>query len=440
MMEDHRGMSVTGANAQSLALYEKAIAQFNCYVGDPVATLGEAIAESPSFPMAHALKAYLLLTTTEKDLVPEAAAAASRLGESALDERERAHADAVRSLLDGDLHAASRKLDRISFEHPHDIVALQVGHMLDFFVGDARNLRDRVGRVLPEWNARLPGYHALLGMHAFGLEECGAYGAAEDAGRRAVELNPQDGWAHHAVAHVMEMQGRAEEGISWLAAGAERWAPGSFLAVHNWWHLALFRLEHDDIAGTLELYDGAIRGGVSPVILEMIDASALLWRLYLRGADAGGRWQAIADGWAPHADDGFYAFNDVHAMMAFLGAERMQDAHRLLAAMRSAAAMSGSNRAMTAEVGLPLAQALMDFHQGRYQAVTQALLPLRTIAHRFGGSHAQRDVIDLTLIEAAQRSGNAALVRALANERLQHKPDSPLARRYRSRETVLKAA
>src|SRR3546814_3749330 len=70
------------------------------------------------------------------------------------------------------------------------------------------------GELAPD----MPGYHAVLAMHAFGLEETGLYASAEENARRAVEIEPRDGWAQHAVAHVMEMQGRQREGIAWMRA------------------------------------------------------------------------------------------------------------------------------------------------------------------------------------------------------------------------------
>ncbi len=440
MMHDHRGAPVTGANERSLELFETALAELNCYRGDPVAGAERVAAESPAFAMAHALKAYILLMGAEKDLVPEAVAAANRMRNLQLNDRERAHAGAIYALACGEFHEASRRLDQILVDDPRDILALQIGHTCDVCRGDVRNLRDRVARVLPEWHGGLPGYHAVLGMQAFGLEECGDYARAEAFGRRSVELNPKDGWAHHAVAHVMEMQGRTEEGIAWLGSGSASWRQDSFLAVHNWWHLALFHLEIDDVAGALDLYDEAVRGRHSSLVIDMIDASSLLWRLAIRGTDVGDRWQELADAWMPRVQDGYYAFNDIHALMAFLGSERLDDAYRLLAVMEGAKLVPSPNGGMTREVGLPLAHALLDYHHGRYDRCATALLSVRPIAHRFGGSHAQRDVIDLTLIEAAERSGNHALVRALANERLQRKPESPLAHRYRSRSLMAMAA
>src|SRR5262245_31118174 len=212
---------------------------------------------------------------------------------------------------------AARVLEDLAIDHPRDLLALQAGHQLDFFRGDARMLRDRIARALPAWSQQVPGYHAVLGMHAFGLEEMGHYREAEQAGRTAVALETRDGWAQHAVAHVMEMQGRHQDGIAWMQANPDGWSRESFFAIHNWWHLALYHLDIGDLDAVLALFDGPIYGNLSSVVLDMIDASALLWRLQLRGVDVGERWQALADAWAPVAGAGNYAFNDVHAMMAF---------------------------------------------------------------------------------------------------------------------------
>jgi hypothetical protein len=298
---------------------------------------------------------------------------------------------------------------------------------LDFFTGNARMLRDRIARALPAWSRDTPGRHALLGMHAFGLEEMGDYAAAEAAGRQAVALERRDAWAKHAVAHVMEMQGRTQDGIAWMNADPGAWSEDSFFAVHNWWHLALYHLELGDIAAVLRLFDGPIHGARSQVMIDMIDAASLLWRLHLRGIDVGRRWNTVADTFAPAATAANYAFNDIHAMMAFVGAGRRDLAEQVLEAQRAAMTGDTDNAGFTRDVGHPLTRAIQAFGDGHYDEVVRLIGPMRRIAHHFGGSHAQRDVIDLTLIEAAFRAGERDLATALAAERVAAKPTSPLA-------------
>ncbi len=147
----------------------------------------------------------------------------------------------------------------------------------------------------------------------------------------------------------------------------------------------------------------------------------------------GDRWQHVADAWAPVADAGLYAFNDAHAMMAFVGAGRSDLMQRVLDAQAAAMQRAGDNAAFTRDVGQPLTASIKAFGNGDYAEAVRLIRPVRGIAARFGGSHAQRDVFDLTLVEAAFRSGQLELARALSAERLHAKPESPLARLFARR-------
>jgi hypothetical protein len=414
---DTLGNAHSHASANALAGYERALHEFQCFIGDPVASVNAALADSPDFVMGHALLAYLHLLSTEPAGTTVGRQALERAWRERCTPREQAHLAAVEHLVHGRWRAAGRVLEDIALDHPHDVLALQAGHLIDFYTGDARMLRDRIARALPEWSPDMPAYHALLGMHAFGLEETADYAAAERAGRRALELQPLDAWAHHAVAHVLEMQARRPEGIAWMREREPHWSQQNAFAVHNWWHLALQHLALDDIDAVLALFDGPIHGPRSPLALDLVDASALLWRLHLRGVDVGARWQSVADGWAQLAGAGHYAFNDAHAMMAFIGARRPEAAQAVLDAQQLALHAPGDNAFFTREVGAPLCEALHAFDQGHARRCVELLRPLRGRAHCFGGSHAQRDLIDLTLIEAARRDGQRTLLQGLLAER-----------------------
>jgi tetratricopeptide (TPR) repeat protein len=422
MTTDALGHSLTGASRAAATLYDTALRQFQCYRDDPVATIDEALADSPAFVMGHVLRAWLHLLGTEPSGVPVAREALTAALSQHSNEREAGHLKAISQLIDGQWHAAARTLEDVSVAYPHDALALQAGHLLDFCVGDSRMLRDRIARALPAWARSMPGYHALLGMHAFGLEETGLYARAEAAGRQAIEMQRQDAWAWHAVAHVMEMQDRVDEGVAWLTRDAAAWSENNFFAVHNWWHLALHHLERGETARVLELFDGPIFGHGPTLALDLVDASALLWRLELAGAQVGTRWVGVAEAWAPFADEAHYTFNDVHAGMAFARAGRADLLERLRETQARAQRQPGDNAGFTAQVGAPLLEALVAFAQGQEGQAIERLRQVRPIAHRFGGSHAQRDLIDWTLAEAAIRSGDAVLARALSAERAQLKP------------------
>ena len=426
-MLDARANPVSTASAEALAAHERVLWHLVAFYGDPITAHDAAIAADPGWGLARVAKAAFLLTLTEPSLVADARtllAEAEPLMAGA-PARERAHLEATRHCACGEFGAACVVWGEVLLEHPRDLLALTCAHLFDFYRGDARSLRLRPARVLPEWEADDPLRPFVLGMLAFGLEECNLYPQAEAVGREALAADPRGPWAIHAVAHVMEMQGRHDDGLRWLAAREADWAPNG-LAVHLWWHRALFHLERLDTAGALALYDTHLGGEQTVINLNWLDCASLLWRIELLGADVGVRWGALAARWVdPVAHAGWYAFNDAHALAALL---RVGDRGRGtdLVAAAVARAHGGDNRAMAEAVGLPLMRGLAAYADGDDSAAIAALWPLRDIAHRFGGSHAQRDLIEQTLLAAAARSGARAVGRALVNERLAAKPRTPL--------------
>lgn len=437
---DVRGVPVGSDSAVARDALESATWRLMSFYDTPLADLDAAIEADPAWSLPHAVKAGFLLSLTEASQLAAAAehlAAARGLATAATPARERAHLEALQLVLEGRWAAACRAWDLLLIEHPRDALALQWAQLWDFYRGDAGALRARPARALPEWDEDDPLFPHVLALWAFGLEECHRYDEAEDAGRRALALDARAPWAVHAVAHVMEQQGRFDDGAAWLRHHQPAWAEGNGFATHLWWHAALFRLEGLDVAGSLRVLDGHLAGEQLQINLQRVDAASLLWRLQLLGADVAERCRALAAQWgtAEQQGAGHYAFNDVHALLALLGAGDVARAeHRLARCAERAMASDDArrdNHAMAREVGLPLARGLVAFAKGEFDGAADQLYAVRSQAWRFGGSHAQRDMIDLTLLAACARGhGRRALGRALLNERALAKPATPLTRHW----------
>jgi tetratricopeptide (TPR) repeat protein len=390
-----------------MSTLERAIAGFLRHRGDSLALAREAGREAPGLAAAHLFEALLLLCSRDRRDFEAAAGALERARSLTKNPQEAAQAAAAATAAGGDYARACRILDEALAEDPLDVVALGVAQVFDYFLGNAAALRSRSASALAHFRESDPHYHAVLSMHAFALQECGEYAPAEAAARRAAQIEPLDLRAWHAAAHVLEMQGRVEEGLRWLDA-AEPWSrEAGGAATHLWWHRALLHLQLGDAGGALAVYDRRITG---TSLSELIDASALLWRLRLAGVKLGERFAALALRWAPHAEDAHCAFNDAHAMMTFAGAGRWDLAARLLAAQerRLAAGRTSANYDMTRLVGLPASRAIAAYGGGDMAAAEALLRSLPPVAHRIGGSHAQRDVFHLTRA-AAQRWHHASL-------------------------------
>jgi tetratricopeptide (TPR) repeat protein len=271
----------------------------------------------------------------------------------------------------------------------------------------------------------------MLAFHAFGSEEAGDYGRAEEESREAAELEPTSFWPHHTVGHVMEMTGRPEDGLGWMAAREALWSsPHHTNQAHIWWHKALFHLELGQYDAALALYDGPIRATQRRLGNSLTNASALLWRLDMLGCEVGDRWRDLAALWQGHANGKCLAFTDIHAAMAELRSGQEALAERRLTAMRETAASDAEAAGLYRTVGIPIVEALSAFHRGAYEAAVALLLRTRVDLWQIGGSHAQRDVIDWTLTEAAVRAGQRDVALSLAHERLGSRPRSAPNRRF----------
>ncbi len=185
------------------------------------------------------------------------------------------------------------------------------------------------------------------------------------------------------------------------------------------WHEGLFRLDLEQHAQVLELYDREIRRQSTDEYLDITNAVSLLWRLEQAGVDVGTRWRELADWARGHHRDHSLVFADLHYVMA-LAAIGESDA--FLASCEQFAAESGTEATVMADVGLPLARAVLAHRRGAYDDVVDLLVPVRREFRRIGGSHAQRDLFDQLLIDAAWKGRRLDTATELLAERTTRRP------------------
>jgi tetratricopeptide (TPR) repeat protein len=430
MYTDARGLTLTTSSEAAAGHFSDAIDDYLDYRLSASAKLKMALDEDPDFVMALYFRTCFLQMLETGAVLPKVNQALEgmkqRLG--AVTARERGHVLALEAWAQGDIIGACRIWEDILVEHPLDILALKLHHYLTFWTGRSYAMRGCVARALPAWDADTPGYASIQGMYAFGLEECGEYDAAERWGREAVERNGEDLWAIHSVAHVLEMQGRSAEGVTWLDYADERWAGCNPFIGHIWWHAGLFNLAQGNYDKVLSLYDDQMCAVNSKFFVDMQNQVSLLKRLELRGVDVGDRWEVLADHGETRIDDHILAFNDVHFCLALAAAGRSDHAQRHIASMAAfgeGAHNGGGWTAITmAATTVPLCQALIAYEKGDYGNACDILWPLKDDIASIGGSHAQRDMFAQILCDAALRDGRFAMARSLFSERISLRPSS----------------
>lgn len=429
-MKDLTNLEITVQNKDALDLYNTAISEL-CRFKNPVPSTILVLEAEPDFVMGQVFNGHINLWSTDRDELrwsEESLKAIAQVSDSKLTRRERMHIAALKTWAAGDLVEASKILNEVLIENPLDILALISGHQLDFFLGDSPNLKDRVARVLPMWDTEHPLYGYLLGMLSFGLEESGRYEQAEEMAMDCVSRNSKDIWGIHAVAHSLEMQGKCEQGAAFMQEYEPYWGNDNVMISHNAIHNGLFLLETGDTKKAVEVYDKYVHwADIEPIPMAMVDASSVLWRLYLEGEELGERPQTLTDSWKSKSDQLFYTFNDAHAMVAFAVNNDHDAANGLLSSMKDYAAngdTSTTNHAMVCQTGLPVSEAFYSFTKGDYADTIEKLMPIKNTTAQFGGSNIQRDIIARTLLEASIRNKDRNLARALVNERLLSRPSS----------------
>jgi len=406
-MRDLHGLPLTTQSAAAAESFNRMLSSYLGYRADLSDHVKSTLQADPGFALAHCAKGYFALLAYNRGFLPLAveaqrAAAHAASGASA---REQAHARALGHWVEGDLDRALRVWEELLVEHPADVLALRLAHFNYFWLGRAAAMRASVQRVLPRWSDSLAAYPTLLSCLSFALEECGEYAAAERAGRRAVELDPADVWGTHAIAHVMEMQGRRDEGIAWLAALERHWEGKNNIVHHLWWHRAMFHLERREFDAVLELYDRRFRRLESPLVQKMPDlyidiqnAASMLMRLELRGVEVGNRWTEIADKAEARIGDCLSTFTLPHWAMALSATGREAATQRLLAAM------GASSNPVVREVALPVSRAVVAHRRKEFAKALELMEPVQERLGELGGSHAQRDVL-LQILKDAERRG-----------------------------------
>ncbi|XP_046841168.1 tetratricopeptide repeat protein 38-like [Xenia sp. Carnegie-2017] len=446
------GLSLSTTSDRSAKLFDAAVTQYLGWYDDPnvgglESSLKEMMEGDPDFVMGQVLSSGLELIGTgtniwKNDGLRQSIDRMVKLvekPETILTDRERKHVTAIQNWSQGFVEKAGNIWEDILNEYPTDVTALKFAHDSYFYLGYQEQLRDSIAKVMPHWNETMPLYGFLNGMYAFGLVETNFYNKAETYAKKGLQINPYDCWSTHALCHVIEMEGRNDEGIKFLDDTEEYWTRGEMLACHNYWHWALYHIEKEEYETAIDIYDQQVsKRCKSGAMLDLVDGSSLLYRLELEGVNVKDRWREMRELWGDkHADDHVLVFNDLHLLMCTLRSKDEEETKKIMQSLKDyMQEREGNNRDVCDEVGLKMCEAFEYFDKEDYEKSTDLLAPLRYKIVKIGGSNAQRDIFNQFLIHSALRSprkSHQCFARALLAERKALKSNSPLTDRLISK-------
>ena len=336
--------------------------------------------------------------------------------------REQGYVAALKYSLEGKPEQMTRCYEEILHEHPTDLLALSLAQSELFWLGEMPRAEKLSAGVSTHWSIELPGYPDYLAIRSFDLEENGAFAEAEKIGREAVTLQADNVWATHAVAHVLLMQHRVDEGLQWLGGLSDHWTDTNQLKFHLWWHQCLFHLEQANHPAVLAIYDQWLRNHEQPLTqalpdfyLDLQNGASLLWRLENAGVDVGDRWLEMAEAVMPGFLDMTSPFTSAHIAMILQAAGLQSEYDELLTTMTLFIANNNDALSRGYENALATAQACRFHRQGSYADVLEKLMPRQSTLESMGGSHAQQEVFFQMMFDSARRLGREDDLRVLGH-------------------------
>jgi tetratricopeptide (TPR) repeat protein len=411
--QDERGHAMTTDSAKAAGAIDLAVHNFLHWKAAIMPNVKAALEADPGFGFGHALNGLLLHGARNAGFGAKIAEslAVAQAAEPTMSERERLYVAALEAASQGRIAESVAIYEIILARNPSDLLAQRLSQMELFWIGEMAWSADISAKAAPHWDAGVPGYNIHLSCRAFDLEETHSFEAAERLGRQAVEIDPSDVWGTHAVAHVMIMQGRHDEGVAWLDGLKDHWADANQMLLHLWWHRCLFHLERGEPEAALEIYDAWVRNRDLPLLQAMPDlyidlqnGASMLLRLELRGLDVGHRWDELAELTLKRLEDHTSPFTSAHYAVILAAGGHFREAEALVASMEAfASADAGTLGPRYRAAVIPAARAAIAHRKGQHQQVVDQLMPARRMLWQMGGSHAQRDLFFLLLADSARR-------------------------------------
>jgi tetratricopeptide (TPR) repeat protein len=406
MLKDRFGLGLSTASQAARDAYVEGGDLFLAGNAGTEAAFARAIAADDGFALAHAALARTLQLYSKPDAARLSAARARELA-AGLGRQERGNVEMLATLVDGKGPAALPFAREHLKDYPRDVMVLAPCTGVFGLIG----FSGRPGREA-EQAAELDALAAAYGdewwfltSHAFALCEVGRLAEARRAIGRALELHPRSAHGAHVHAHVLYESDQDAAGLAWL----EQWMPGlpreAQLHCHLSWHVALWNFQLGNIDAARRVYAADVRpgGAWGPPINVVTDSASLLWRMQLGGQPGDAvEWRAVRDYALREFPKAGITFVDVHTALACAAAGDAGALQSLVAQLneRNAAGKLAAGPLVPA-----LAEAFGAYVRGDWAGVVDRIAPVLGEHERIGGSRAQRDLVEYTLLSACAKAG-----------------------------------
>ena len=417
--KDRFGLPISTSSAVAADHLQEGIDRLLSQNYGPEESFQQAIEADEGFALAHSCLANVSMLRGRVSEAREGAERAQTLS-AGISARERQQIEAIGLWVNNKGPQCLALIREHLSEYPRDILMLRVAQRL-FALGcsgaGVPNPPEELFAMCKSIERQCGDDWSFLGAYAFAHHETGRLDEAMRLAERSLDLRPTNAVASHSITHVFFEKGDASAGGDFLGNWLEGFEKRATYYVHLSWHLALFELAMCRYQNALDIYETYIRPTVvAKSATSLSDSASLLWRLQMYAASPPTvPWEEVRDQAAPAAANAGPAFRDAHAALAFAAAGDEEALGRVMDRLRG---LAEEGNALAREMTLPLVQGIAAFAEGAYsEAVRLMEAPMQQLA-RIGGSHAQREVFEDTLLEAYLRADQMDKAEDMLKERL----------------------
>ncbi len=411
--KDRYGMALSTSSAVAAARYVEGIDLLLSYNLGLDLKLSEAIMADEGFAMAHAALAVIYQLRGDLPMAQASAARATAL-ENGISRREQQHIKAIATIMRGDGPKALELIQEHLAEFPRDALLLFQANMLLMYSGQ-QDRRQQTLALLESVQSHYGEDWWFMGMLSFVYHELDRFEESRRFSERSLDFYPRNANAAHNLAHVFYETVDHTSGLDFLnkwLTDYERQAP---FHCHLSWHIAMFEMAAGRYGRAMELFEEGIRGNAMSRS-ALPDAASLLWRCQLYGYNQVTLpWDAAREFAVRLASKPGFAFNDAHAALVHVAMDDSAALENLQSGLRE---LATQGHPVAGQVVLPLVKGLQAFGQRQYEEAIYFIEPIAPELVRIGGSHAQREIFEDTLLIAYLRSGHYAKAESLLRQRL----------------------
>ena len=424
-MNDRYGLPMDTSSPQAADCYSEGLDLALSQQYGAEGKFQEAVAADEGFALPHAALAYIQMVRVA---VPEARESAERAKAltSGVSRRVQQHIETIGLFAQGKGQESYALLRQQVDEFPGDALMLRVAQrlMVQGCTGaGVANYPPIFFDLMKSVEPTFGDDWAFMGQYAWANHEVGLMDEGLRLAQRSLDLRPDNAVAAHSVAHVKFETGDNSEGADFLGNWLGGFDRRAAYRVHLSWHQALFQLALGRYGNALTLYEEDIRPAVSAKSYQSLaDCSSLFWRMYIYGNTVPEvAWDEMLALAAPAAERPGPSFRDAHAALAFTAAGDEVSMGKLISGLKD---LADKGSAVAAECTLPLVEGIGAFGRGEYSEAARLIEPVFPQLTRIGGSHAQREVFEDTLLEAYLRAEQFDKAETMLRERLSRR-ESP---------------